>query len=153
MTRELTPEQWLAQQGAEVEQDELADERKAIEAIIPYADAKKAASLYEAEAKRLREPIDNWFLLHPDEPQLVDHERGRFVYFRSGGTEQVYDAVLAIKDKSPGLFERLLILGCLVVDGKAVQQAIKDGLLMAGDVQPFVHLREKTRALMVGEKK
>ncbi len=133
----------------EVEADSIAAEREAIEALRTLHGIKEGRKAFEAEEKKARIPIDDWFLGHPDEQSLTDPELGFVAKLQSGGTSLVYEAVHLIAAKDEALFRRLLELGCLSIDADAVKTAQGKGLIVPGDLDHWRKPVERSRRLLV----
>ena len=95
--------------------------------------------------------VREWLQDHPEE-RLYDNERGFVGYLQSAGEGMVYDPPVAIAARNQGLHDRLWELGCFVVDGKRVQECIKDGLLLAHDIAPYRHEVQRTPVVKVEKK-
>lgn len=96
--------------------------------------------------------VRRWLTDHEGET-LEDPETGVYAQLRKGGRVETWDAVMAIRERAPNVFQRLLELGCLRVDGQAVANAVKARLLVPGDFAGFVKDTEGTPRLYVDRKK
>ena len=147
---------------------DAAERRRAIEAIRPLYENKKAAALYELSAKRFDPsasdyakfgPLRRWLHDHWGDPtkkqseRLYDDEHGYYAYLQSGGESVTYDAPTAIRDRDASLYKRLQELGCFEVSAERVADCIAKGLLMPIDVEPFRFVRIKSASLQVKEEK
>jgi hypothetical protein len=134
----------------EVEADELAEERAAIEAIETLYGLRQGRKEFEDVEKKARVPIDNWFRSHPGETRLGDdNERGYVAMLRPGGKTVTYDHPRVILGSAPALYRRLFDLGCVRIDADAVKRNIAEGLLSEGDMAPWRTEGERTPALIV----
>lgn len=136
-------------------------DREAIADLEPLFNAHEAKRFYERDMKTYDpSPSDygkmgrvrRWLTDHPDE-SLVDQELGIRAWLQSGGTSDRYEAVLVIKEQNPAVYERLLLLGCLSVDGAKVKDAMSKGLLTKGDLEGYVMQQQKTPSLKLGRTK
>lgn len=139
----------LADLLAEDEADENVQRRAAVEALEGLWEAREARKLYEALEKSSRQAVDAFFQGHPEERELFDNEKGYRAHFRSGGTTDLYDSALAVKERNPALYRRLEELGCLGIDEKMVKNAIQKGWITTGDIEHIRHQIERTPSLLV----
>lgn len=141
----------LKEIAQEIEEDENAARRAAVEALEKLWQAREARKAYEAFEKSARTSIDAFFQMNPEESEVRDDELGYRAYYRSGGESEVYDTVAAIKGRNKDLYKRLKELGAVseALDTSVVKDAIAKGLLMPMDVEPFRHRKERTPSLMV----
>lgn len=145
----------------QIAEEDAAAERGAIEAIRPLWENRKAAAYYEAEVKKLDPSASDrgkmgalrvWLLEHDGE-RLYDNERGLVAYLQNGGMSDHYAAAYEVKQGDEKLYERLLHMGALVIDGKRVAELVKSGQLVAADIAPYRHQEGRTPALKVDEVK
>lgn len=141
----------------EVAAEDLADRRRAVEDIhhlYEWRQTEKAIkeqlAAVDANASDYSKmsPLRRWLIDHEGE-RLFDDERGLSAWLQPGGTTDVYDTPLAIRERQPDIFQRLLELDCLRVDADRVKAAIKDSRLAAADVAGFRHGLLRTPSLKV----
>jgi len=142
---------------AEVNAEAHADERGAIDDLLPLWEAKQAIKWYEADVKRIDPSASDYGAMgrvrryltdHPDEP-LTDQEHRIRARLLPGGTSDLWEPANAIRERKPHVYQRLQELGCLQVDPTAVKNAIAKGHLSAGDVAEFCRQVGKTPRLEV----
>jgi hypothetical protein len=133
----------------EVEADEMAEERAAIDAIKALWGIKEGRKSFEKEEAKARVVIDNWFRSHPGETRLSDDERGYVAMLRPGGKQYTYEAPSILWQRAGPLFERMVLLNLFTVDAAKVKTALADGLLNEGDIAPWRTEGIKTPALIV----
>lgn len=139
--------------AAQVEAEENAERRAAEASIKVLHGVRQGRKEFEAEEKAARVPLDAFFRTHPDEKELIDPEAGLRAFLRSGGESTTYDLPSAIQARNPHLYDRLEELGLFVLDGDRVKKAIADGLLLPGDISPWMHKSERTASLLTEELK
>lgn len=142
---------------ASVEAEEDDAERQAIADLEPLYNAHEAKRFYERDS-RLYDPhasdygkmgkVRRWLTDHAGEP-LIDQELGIKAWLQPGGKSDRYEAVAVIHEQNPKLFERLLLLGCLSLDGGAIANAMRAGLLSKGDLEGYVFATERTSSLRI----
>lgn len=126
MNETQTPEEWFAQQDGEMQ---LASERQAVEALLPYWENQQAESRFKAEKEACGRIIKAFMETH-DTDELVDIERGLRAQLK-GRTdhEERYDVRHMTQKQVIALWKA----GCLVVDSKALNHEANAYLRM--DVQ------------------
>jgi hypothetical protein len=146
--------------AAQVDEEDLAARRAAVEAIKPLYDWKLGEKNVEKEIRKIDPKgkdgrydygssgvLRRWLMDH-DEP-LHDEEHGLVAEMRPGGSTEIYDAAAAIKERDEPLYRRLEELGCFSIDASAVKAAVQKGWLTASDVAPFKHSLERSPSLTV----
>lgn len=108
-----------------------------------YAGFREAKTECEKRMGQMSPLMKKWLDEHPDE-ELVDGEHGWRGYLQPRRGATPYDLV-AIRKQDPLLFERLLDLGCLVVNGAAV---VAQGAQVAG-IKKYAGPRPVTYSLQV----
>ena len=145
----------------QIAEEDVAAERAAIEAIRPLWENRKAAAYYEAEVKKIDPSASDrgqmgrlrvWLLEHDGE-RLYDNERKLVAWLQSAGMSDHYAAAYEVKQGDEKLYERLLMLGALVIDAKRVAELVKSNQLVAADIAPYRHQEGRTPALKVDEVK
>ena len=145
----------------QIAEEDAAVERAAVEAIRPLWENRKAAAYYDAEVKKLDPSASDrgkmgalrvWLMEHEGE-RLYDNERNLVAYLQNAGMSDRYAAVYEVKQGDEKLYERLLMLGALVIDAQRVAELVKSGHLVAADIAPYRHQEGRTPALKVGEVK
>lgn len=149
--------QAVAEFSKAFEDDDIDARRKAVEQMKPLWEWKQTEKAVADEIKKI-DPhaseyprmgsLRRWLHDHPGE-DLDDLEAGLVAFLQPGGSSTVYDAPAAIKERDAPLYRRLEELGCLAVDAKRIDDAIKRGWLSPGDVAPFRHEVDKTPSLRV----
>lgn len=135
--------------AAEVEAEEAAIRKEAIAQIKLY-DIERAN---EQQAKAAKDTagtkLKTWFLINPDEQELVDPEWGLRAFMQNGGGTRNYESPAVVKAQNPKLYERCELLGLFRFDDDAVKKAIAEGLLTHGDLEGYVHEGSRTPSLQV----
>lgn len=104
---------------------------------------KSAVKATEKEIDKAEAPYRAWLADHPDDP-IIDGEHGLIAHLVPNGVSHVYDIPDAVEARLPKLYRRLVELGCLAWDVRRIEQAIKDGLVSAGDVMPIRSTGQRT---------
>lgn len=144
--------------AAEVEAEDLAVRRAAVDSLLPLWELKQAERFFKRDIGKLDPsasdrgamgPLRLWLTEHAEEGPLYDNEAGVRAFLRPGGTTEVYDLPSAIQARTPETYARLAELGCFVLDPAKVKDAVAKGLLMRDDIEPWVHRIEKTPSLII----
>lgn len=125
--------------------DPIAEERDLTALLATYVAARAERGAADDLLKTLGDRFKAWLDAHPED-ELVDGERGLRAFLQPRRGTPVYDLV-AIQERDPVLFERLLKLGCLSVNAAAVKA---QGAQVAG-VEKYASPTPSSPALQVKE--
>ncbi|MDR7495298.1 MAG: hypothetical protein QN190_14135 [Armatimonadota bacterium] len=123
--------------------------RRAILAdVLPeYLAARAERLAAEKRERRAAELLRSWLRAN-GERELIDAETGLGVRLRERQGAPAYDAV-AIRERDPALWQRLVDLGCVAVDHRAVRAQERAGQI--GGLDPYRIPGSVTEALIVVE--
>lgn len=113
-TKEQTPEQWIEQEN---ERMQLAAERQAIDALLPYWENQQAEARFKSEKEACGRIIKAFLETH-DVDELADAERGVRAMLQ---TRKLPNENWDISRMPDELILRLAKAGCLVADKKAME--------------------------------
>lgn len=142
---------------AEVEAEELEERRRAIDDMHHIYEWRQTEKAVKAELAAVdasasdyskMSPLRRWLIDHEGE-RLHDDERGLTAWLQPSGSTDVYDTPLAVRERMPDIFQRLLELDCLRIDADRVKAAIRESRLEAADIVPFRHSVARTPSLKV----
>ena len=144
-----------------VDAEDLHEERLAVADIRGLDNWRQTAANVEREIRKLDPKgsdgrydrgsagrLRRWLLDHPGEP-LYDREHGLKAYLQSGGEDVTYEAPQFVLEGEPSLFDRLLKLGCLRIDGDRVKTAMRDGLIASHDLASWTTRGERSPSLRI----
>lgn len=142
--RDTGPEIALSQELA----DSLAvdEERRLVEALDDIRTLRDAINHTKKSLAEEELPVRQW--LERKGGELVDGEKGWRAYLQEG-LGWNYEKAQVIAERDPSLYRRLVELGCLLVDPKAVEQALQKGWLTTGDVERWRVRVVRTTTLQV----
>lgn len=89
------------------------------------------------------------YLMDNPGEKLVDHETGIMAELASGGRRLLFDAPAAIMEKAPELWQKLVRLGCVSIDGPEVRKAMQEQKLLRSEMSNWMHEGEGTPRLVI----